>query len=338
MKTALVVTTIQPPTPAIVALESKARALGWEIVFIGDEPGPRSHEYPPGTLSTFEDQLQLDLRLSMLLPSKHYSRKNLGYILAAQRCCEVIVETDDDNFPNPAFWVPRERSVPANVLSTGTWFNVYKEFTESFVWPRGLPLEYASKSRPLGAALINLSLVSSPVQQGLANGDPDVDAIYRLLFGEMIDFDQRDPVALHRDTWCPFNSQNTTWFREAFPLLYLPSTCSFRMTDIWRSLVAQRIMWVHEWQVTFHSATVYQDRNPHDLRRDFAAESSGYLGNDEIRRTLAAISDDDLGRDLNEALRICYAALSDKGFFDSSELLLLDAWIADMGEALAQTE
>jgi hypothetical protein len=27
------------------------------------------------------------------------------------------------------------------------------------------------------------------------------------------------------------------------PLLYLPSHCCFRMTDIWRSFIAQRCLW-----------------------------------------------------------------------------------------------
>ena len=38
--------------------------------------------------------------------------------------------------------------------------------------------------------------------------------------------------------YSPFNSQNTIWFKEIFPLLYLPVSCSMRATDIIRGLVA----------------------------------------------------------------------------------------------------
>ncbi|MBV5271274.1 MAG: DUF288 domain-containing protein, partial [Afipia sp.] len=80
--------------------------------------------------------------------------------------------------------------------------------------------------------------------------NPDVDAIYRLTLPLPQSFREEQPVALGRNVWCPFNSQNTTWWKEAAPLLYLPSFCSFRMTDIWRSFVAQRIAWENGWHIT----------------------------------------------------------------------------------------
>jgi hypothetical protein len=75
----------------------------------------------------------------------------------------------------------------------------------------------------------------------LADENPDVDAIYRLTLPLPIIFNKANNVALGNNSFCPFYSQNRTWFKEAFPLLYLSSHCSFRMTDIWRSFVAQRI-------------------------------------------------------------------------------------------------
>lgn len=83
--------------------------------------------------------------------------------------------------------------------------------------------------------------VECPIQQGLADNNPDVDAIYRLILPFPTIFRKGRKVALGNNSWSPFNSQNTTWWKKAFPLLYLPSYCSFRMTDIWRSFVAQRI-------------------------------------------------------------------------------------------------
>ena len=128
-----------------------------------------------------------------------------------------------------------------------------------------------------------------PIQQGLVDGDPDVDAIYRLVLDLPFQFTAGPSVALGPGAWCPFNSQNTSWWPEAYPLMYLPAYCSFRMTDIWRSFVAQRIAWENGWSVLFHEATVRQRRNPHDLLRDFRDEVPGYLANREICAALQAL-------------------------------------------------
>jgi hypothetical protein len=108
----------------------------------------------------------------------------------------------------------------------------------------------------------------------LADENPDVDAVYRMtsLLPRSFRSDRR--VVLGAGVWSPFNSQNTTWWADAFPLMYLPEHCPFRMTDIWRSLVAQRIAWENGWNVLFHEPTVRQQRNEHDLLS--ASRNFGY--------------------------------------------------------------
>lgn len=116
------------------------------------------------------------------------------------------------------------------------WFNVYSAFTKKNIWPRGFPLELVN---PLSSErdFPSPKKVSAPIQQGLANENPDVDAIFRMTMPLPVTFRNESDVVLGKGVWSPFNSQNTTWFKEAFPLLYLPSYCSFRMTDIWRSFI-----------------------------------------------------------------------------------------------------
>src|SRR5258708_2242283 len=58
------------------------------------------------------------------------------------------------------------------------------------------------------------------------------------------------------------------------------------MTDIWRSLVAQRILWENNWMLLFHSPTGVQARNEHNLMNDFENEIPGYLHNETIAETL----------------------------------------------------
>ena len=129
---------------------------------------------------------------------------------------------------------------------------------------------------------------------------------------------------------CPFNSQNTTWFKETFALLYLPSYCSFRMTDIWRSFIAQRILWTCGWGVLFHNSTVRQERNDHSLMGDFKDEISGYVNNLEIMNTLTQL---DLAPGLDAIshnLLRCYEALIEKKFIESAELPLVESWLSDL--------
>ena len=180
-------------------------------------------------------------------------------------------------------------------------------------------------------ALIPKSLepIYCPIQQGLADENPDVDAIYRLTFPLPVNFKQIDPIAL-LGTWSPFNSQNTTWFSEAFPLLYLPYYCSFRMTDIWRSFVAQRIAYLNGWGILYHAASVYQVRNDHDLMRDFEEEVIGYLHNDAIRTELNNLKLELGVKEIPNAMRQCYEKLIAMNLVGDKELLLLEAWFSDL--------
>ena len=159
--------------------------------------------------------------------------------------------------------------------------------------------------------------------------DPDVDAIYRLTQTAPVSFIRDRRVALQQNVWCPFNSQNTTWWADAFPLLYLPAYCTFRMTDIWRSFVAQRIAWENNWSLLFHEPNGEQARNPHDLMRDFADEIPGYLRNAEICETLSRLQLQTGIEHLGENLLICYEELTSKNVFDPKELKLVEAWLSD---------
>src|SRR4029077_7020197 len=132
--------------------------------------------------------------------------------------------------------------------------------------------------------------VEALVQQSVVNGSPDVDAIWRLVLDHEVIFERRSSVLLGPGVWCPFNSQSTWWFPTAFPLLYLPSHVSFRMTDIWRSFVAQRCLWELNLGIVFHGHEMFQDRNPHSLLRDFEQEVPGYLGNQRLCEVLEQLA------------------------------------------------
>ena len=263
-----------------------------------------------------------------LCPFGHYARKNIGYLAAVAGGAEIIVETDDDNLPMSGFWNERARHVQLPLLSRKGWSNVYKYFSEANIWPRGLPLNrILDVPEPAPATT---SHIDCPIQQGLADNNPDVDAIYRLVLPLPVTFKPNLAFALNNGVWCPFNSQNTTFWRDAFPLLYLPFHCSFRMTDIWRSFIAQRLLWENNWRLMFHSPTVIQERNEHDLLIDFQDEIPGYLGNEKIRRVLEDIDVNSGTAALPDNLRRCYARLVALGVISKEEEPLLDAWLTDL--------
>ncbi|PKV76386.1 STELLO glycosyltransferase family protein [Pontibacter ramchanderi] len=327
-KTFIVITSIADEHHSILK-KIAARAVSHQVpvILIGDSASPASFKLEGCEFYSLKEQAILPFALAQNLPTGHYSRKNLGYLLAISRGAEIIVETDDDNIPLATFWDERTDETEAYLLENTGWTNVYRYFTEINIWPRGFALEHLHKTLP---SLRNFKLVKSPIQQGLADENPDVDAIYRLTMPLPVYFNLSPSVALGNNSFCPFNSQNTTWFKEAFPLLYLPSHCSFRMTDIWRSFIAQRIAWTCGWPILFHNCTVRQERNTHNLMTDFKDEISGYISNDAILNRLKNLHLKDGAVNIPDNMRICYAALIELGVFNALEENLLEAWLEDI--------
>lgn len=329
-KTALVVTSISSPTPAMRELASGAREVGLYFYCVGDRKTPANFSLEGCEYLSMEWQFSSGYRYAADCPINHYARKNIGYLKAIEDGCSILVETDDDNFPRTGFWEPRSSQVAAERVSGPTWLNAFALFTDEKIWPRGFPLQEVASSFSADIEIENEQIRSALVQQGLADGDPDVDAVFRMTRDLPIEFDKRNPLMIGKGSWTTFNSQNTTWFEDAFPLLYLPSTCSFRMTDIWRSLVTQACLWAAAEELLYHEASVFQDRNMHDFLKDFEQEVEGYLNNHRISQILSA-TELKTGKDhFAENLRVCYSNLVKESLLDASELALVDCWLDDL--------
>jgi hypothetical protein len=322
-------TSINPPNNAIAQFAALSRDNSWQFLIIGDRKGPERYTLPGCQLITIDEQGDLDLKTALSCPEKSYSRKNIGYLLAIRDGVNRLYETDDDNIPCESFFIPQTSAHDhIDTVETSGPVNAYQYFVDAKIWPRGYPLSHinASFSDP---PIPRKGPAKTPVWQGLAQLNPDVDAIYRLTSPLPVSFFDREPIALAPGSWCPFNSQNTTWFSEAFPLLYLPSYCSFRMTDIWRSFIAQRIFWQNDWKLLFHSATVFQERNEHNLLIDFKDEIPGYLQNETIIDLLGSLSLRDGADNIFDNMRICYETLVSHSIIGRDELRLLEHWISD---------
>jgi hypothetical protein len=246
----------------------------------------------------------------------------LGYLHAMPDADEII-DTDDDNVPLDGFSFPERSGDFDRTDATLGFINPYSLFTEQRIWPRGLPLD--ELMRDTADIPVTHQACSVAVWQGLADGDPDVDAIYRLTSNAPCYFTQRNPVVLAEGTVSPFNSQNTLFGREAFPLLYLPTTVTFRFTDILRGLVAQPVLWAAGLQLGFCSATVVQERNPHDYFQDFLSEIPMYQHSRRVVEVTTEVvrHDSSIAQNLLRA----YEALAVAGIVEDRELSTLDLWL-----------
>jgi len=329
-----IVTTVQPPTSCARRLADAVRRAGGQLIVAGDKKGPQSFDLPSTRFLSLQEQLEQPFSLPKLLPTGHYARKNVAYLAAIRDAAACIYETDDDNAPDETWQVRSLKTSARRVRVRGDWLNVYRLFSPKKIWPRGFPLNLVCDPRTYSLEDEGpQEELTAPVQQGLANGSPDVDAVWRLLLEEEFRFDRRPSVALPAGVWCPFNSQSTWWWPPAFPLLYLPSFCSFRMTDIWRSFIAQRCLWEFGCGVIFHPPEVVQERNVHNLMRDFKDEVPGYLGNERFAAELGRVSLEPGHGAVGENLLRCYRRLVGSGFFEPRELPLVEAWLADLPAA-----
>ncbi len=328
-RVSVVVTSISAPNAVLREWAEQCSARGFSFYVIGDVPSPSDFSLDGCEFYSLERQRQTGLKVAGLLPTRHYSRKNIGYLLAMLAGSTMLFETDDDNLPAPEFWRSRAPGQRVRVLAGSGWSNVYAYFSDANIWPRGLPLDAIRTALPDFDALPEAES-DCPIQQGLADENPDVDAIYRLVLPLPVVFRKDRQIALAAGAWCPFNSQNTIWFPKAYPLLYLPSYCSFRMTDIWRSFVAQRIAWENGWSVLFQGPDVSQDRNEHNLMRDFVDEVPGYVHNRTIGERLDGLRLTAGPENLGDNLIRCYEELVRIGVVGAEEIALVRAWVDDL--------
>jgi hypothetical protein len=328
-----IVTTVQRPTPAICELAERLENIDGTLVVVGDKKGPENFDIAGTDFLSLKEQLASSFKLARNLPVDHYARKNIGYLHAISQGARCIYETDDDNTPLVG-WNPRSKKLNVKVVEDKRqWANVYSLFSDKRIWPRGFPLDCITDSFTMPIKVSEKpETVSAPIQQGLADNSPDVDAVWRLVLDQSFEFDPGPSVMLPEGVWCPFNSQSTWWWPEAYSLMYLPSYCTFRMTDIWRSFIAQRCLWELDFGIVFHAPEVIQDRNAHNLMKDFEDEIPGYTGNKKIVNVLEGLILGKGREDVENNLLKCYEVLVKEEVFPENELVLVETWLEDLGK------
>jgi hypothetical protein len=333
----VIITTINAPSLAIRKYIENPLI---DTIIVADTKTPvADYEFLDCIFLSLELQQELAPSLHKLLPLNHYSRKNMGYLYAIKSGYQNIIETDDDNIPLEN-WSARTLK-PESLEGATHYFvngpktiNIYNFYTDIHIWPRGLPL-----SRILNkSSQTNLIHCQSPdffsdvsIIQGLADGDPDVDAIFRLTAIEsqssVFFNDTKAFYALGAGSYCPANTQNTLWRNPLdFHLLYIPSYVSFRFCDILKMYVAQALIRRSGRNIVFQGSTVFQDRNPHDFFKDFLQEYEMYVHVEKLIDLL----DQHLENPVDETREIIsiYHKLVLQGIIkDPREMSLLKEWL-----------
>lgn len=321
----VVITSINYPTDAIKKL---ALLSDWQVVVVGDKKTPADWVWPNCIFLSHEKQLELNYRITKFLPWNHYCRKMIGYLYAIQHGAQIIYDTDDDNclINDSIYYEPKENKVHI-VDSNEKIVNPYIYFGQPTVWPRGYPLKKILKNNN---CFFHVDRARNLVQQGLADGDPDVDAIFRLTRGQEIIFDQKKSISCKPGVLSPFNSQNTIFYYEAFWGLFLPTTTSFRVCDIWRGYFTQRLLWEMDGALLFIAPTVYQNRNEHDLLKDFIDEIDLYTKSDNLIEFL--LSWKPKSTTLYDLIIELTSQMIRNDFYKEAEIDLMNSWLLDLIE------
>ena len=331
MKASLIVTTINKPNKILKRLAKFSKINDWEFIIIGDKKTPKDFKLNSSKFLSLTDQKKLNFNFSKICPKNSYARKNIGYLIAI-RNSQVIIETDDDNYPKKSFFNKRELDHVATQINNKDWINIYELFLgkKKFIWPRGLPLDQINNKIKISKSKVKNSF---HIQQGVCDNNPDVDSIFRLINDKINIKFLNKKFNLNRSL-SPFNSQNTTWFKEAFPLMYLPVTCTMRCTDIWRGLLAVYLFRLNNKKILFHGPTTIQYRNPHNILNDFVDEIPMFQ---DSKFLIDEISKLNLKKGISfysENLLKIYTRLVDLKIFEKKELIFLRAWLEDVNSNL----
>jgi len=319
MNNFIIITSISRPTKAV---ELFSKIKNWKLIVVGDKKTPSLWEKENVIYISPEEQENLEQEFSSILPWNHYSRKMIGYLYAMKLNANIIADSDDDNLPMSNWGQNIEFEGEYRFVENNDFINIYNFFTDQKIWPRGFPLQKILDEKKY---ILKNKQAKIGIWQQLANGDPDVDAIYRLTNNKEVNFKSKDPIVLEAETVCPFNSQNTFFKKELFPLLYLPAFVTFRFTDILRGLIAQPIMWAAGYNLGFSQASVLQKRNPHNYLKDFESEIPMYLNAEKVIKILKNVVKKE--NTIKENLVTAYSELAKEKIVMPQEIKLLSIWV-----------
>ncbi len=270
MKKIIVTTTINHPTKAIDLFQSME---DWELVVIGDKKTPKGYKLEKGIYVSPEEQEQYDKPLSDAIGWNCIQRRNFGLLWANDMNADIVAVIDDDNIPYENWGKNLLLGKKVNIKHFDISEDVFDPIGATNyknLWHRGFPIQILKNRNYQN---IYEDVIKPDIQADFWNGDPDIDAICRMEHAPECSFDKSCfPFSSNKPA--PFNSQNTFLLGSCLKDYFLFPHVG-RMDDIWAAYYIQS----KGFKVVFNSASVYQERNPHDLTKDMKKEYLGYENN-----------------------------------------------------------
>lgn len=303
MKLAIIGTTINGEKGYLPFDELAAKSPFDEVIFViaGD-----THS-KPFDVSKFKCRIEYQepkdqerFAISSVIGWRTPRRRPAAWLRAIELKPDCILSVDDDNFPDPDYFMtwhrvltePVTKKIAAvNTAIKAPWHNYLASADAPFeIYPRGFPYPFRAKT----ATTIQASGPHAPEKialwQGISLGDPDMDAMTRLVWPARTPLSAiREKNYVLENVWSPYNMQNTVY---APPLFGLPILWPFagRFDDIYASFAFQRLMFHRGLAVHVGDPVNRQDRGIRDtLRGDFLEELDGYHQSHDIWEEIHAI-------------------------------------------------
>jgi hypothetical protein len=229
---------------------------------------------------------------SDFIPHNTDNRRNVGFLMALEAGCEILISIDDDNFcldgddfVGAHHAVGRTAKDPI-IRSSDSWFNICSlldGWDGPAIFPRGFPYAAQKSTRDVSAAVEQKPLHIA-MNAGLWLDEPDVDAVFRLCRQPKIQRFSGNSIVLGPDVWSPINTQNTALTREAALTYYyirmgfpLKGLSIDRFGDILSGYLTQKVIKHLGQGIRVGTPIVEHRRTPHNLFKDLYHELAGIV-------------------------------------------------------------
>ena len=236
------------------------------------------------TLEEQENYLKQFGQFAPLVPYNSDNRRNVGFLMALEWGCEVLLSIDDDNYCIGETYgtIAQVCGGPVKsraVYSSTGWFNICEllEIEPNYpVYPRGFPYHKRHKQSEL---TFKEETGTVRLNAGLWLQEPDLDAMTWLVAPVRATKFRGDSVFLGENVWSPINTQNTAlhsdliaayyFVRMGYPLAGLPID---RYGDIFSGFLVQACMKQMGDRIRVGTPVADHRRNSHNYMRDLAGE------------------------------------------------------------------
>ncbi len=268
-----------------------------EVIFVvaGDKEAKPFHTKKfqcPVEYLTDKDQSKY--KSSEIVGWKKPQRRIFALLRAMELKPDYILTIDDDNIPDKNYfndWFrvisrPAVQEVVMTKKQEGPIWHNYLSYTDAPIefYPRGFPFTFRhQRATKIQKTTKKITPQRIGLFQGVSLGDPDIDAITRLVYPVPIPLKKlRKRNYCLKNIWCSYNTQNTLLTPKIFPLGFVWPFAG-RHDDIFASFTWQKLLFNNKMYAHVGDPVNRQNRGTRDiLNTDFKNETEGYFYAHEV--------------------------------------------------------